>query len=77
VIASVCAVVDPQAVILTGGVGGNLSLIERAAKQATAMTIFPPEVMPSGLEDRASLVGAIHLATVEAHRRLLEQAGDS
>jgi predicted NBD/HSP70 family sugar kinase len=76
VIASVCAVTDPQAVILTGGVGGNEGLIERAGELATKMTIFPPTVMPSGLQDRASLVGAIHLATQQAHQRLVDSAAD-
>jgi glucokinase len=76
VIAAICAVVDPEMVILTGGVGGNPELIARADKLIAGMAAFPPPVIRSDLGERASLVGAIWLATREARRRLLlETAG--
>lgn len=72
VIAAICAVVDPEKVILSGGVGGNDQLISRAEKLIAATTAFPPPVIRSNLSDRASLVGAIWLATREARKQLLE-----
>ncbi len=71
-IATICAVVDPEKVILTGGVGGNNELIERTGELITAMAAFPPPVIRSDLEERASLVGAIWLATCIARDELLE-----
>ncbi len=75
VIAAVCAVVDPEMVVLTGGVGGNDALIERAGELVSTMTAFPPEVVRSELGERASLVGAIWLATQVAQRDLLGSIG--
>ena len=75
VIAAVCAVVDPEKVILTGGVGGNDELIRRADKLIARMAAFPPPVIRSDLGDRASLVGAIWLATRIARENLLNSVG--
>jgi predicted NBD/HSP70 family sugar kinase len=71
VIAAVCAVVDPEKVILTGGVGGNHDLIDRVDKLIAGMAAFPPPVIRSDLGGRASLVGAIWLATRVARTELL------
>jgi glucokinase len=75
VIAAVCAVVDPEKVILTGGVGGNDELIRRADKLIAGMAAFPPPVIRSELGERASLVGAIWLATRLARKNLLSSVG--
>lgn len=61
VIASLCAVVDPEAVILTGGVGANERLMKRSSELAVDMTLYPPVVIRSELGDRASVVGGIYL----------------
>ena len=71
VIAALCAIVDPEKVILTGGVGGNEELIRRADKLIAGMAAFPPPVTGSELGERASLVGAIWLATRTARTSLL------
>lgn len=71
VIAALCAVVDPEKVILTGGVGGNHDLIDRVDKLIARMAAFPPPVIRSDLGARASLVGAIWLATRVARTGLL------
>jgi predicted NBD/HSP70 family sugar kinase len=71
VIAAICAVVDPEKVILTGGVGGNSDLIERADKLVAGMAAFPPPVIRSELGERASLVGAIWLGTRVVRSKLL------
>ena len=72
VIASLCAVIDPETVILTGGVGANDLLIARAGELAQTMTLFPPSVVRSGLGERASLVGAIQLAAQSAKLHLMQ-----
>lgn len=74
VIASICAVIDPQTVILTGGVGDNDQLIAQAGRLAEAMIPFPPSVVRSGLGERASLVGAVYLAAQSARSELMEVA---
>jgi predicted NBD/HSP70 family sugar kinase len=71
VIAAICAVVDPAKVVLTGGVGGNHHLIDRVDKLVARMAAFPPPVIRSGLDGRASLVGAVWLATRVARSELL------
>ncbi len=76
VIAAVCTVVDPQAVILTGGVGGNPALVERARQLAGTLTLYPPDVIRSALGDRASVIGATQLARREAHDTLLASLAD-
>jgi glucokinase len=75
VIAALCAIVDPEKVILTGGVGGNDELIRRADKLIAGMAAFPPPVIRSELGERASLVGAIWLATRVARTSLLSSVG--
>jgi len=71
VIASLCAVVDPEAVILTGGVGANERLMQRSSELAASMTLYPPVVIRSELGDRASVVGGIYLATRNARDAVL------
>lgn len=75
VIAALCAIVDPEKVILTGGVGDNDELIRRADKLIAGMAAFPPPVIRSELGERASLVGAIWLATRVARTSLLASVG--
>lgn len=75
VVASICAVIDPETVVLTGGVGDNDQLVARAGELAEAMIPFPPTVIRSGLGDRASLIGAIYLAAQSAKQELMEATG--
>lgn len=77
VIASICAVVDPETVILTGGVGANDRLIARAEQLAAEMTPFPPSVVQSGLGERASLIGAVRLATQLVRADLIHAVADA
>lgn len=72
VIASLCAVVDPEAVILTGGVGANERLMQRSSELAATMTLHSPVVIRSELGSRASLVGGIYLATQQARVAVLQ-----
>ncbi|MBC6458359.1 ROK family transcriptional regulator [Actinomadura sp. HBU206391] len=71
IIAAVCVVIDPEAVILTGGVGGNDLLIERASDFAAQVAPVPPPVVRSRFGERASLVGAVAMAVRHAQDGLL------
>ena len=70
VVASVCAVVDPEAVVLTGGVGGNRRLIDTVERLVAQHTIYPPKVLASALAERTSLTGATYLAMQRAREGL-------
>lgn len=72
IVAAVCAVVDPAAVILTGGVGANDRLISRTEELTAQMTVFPAPVVRAGLGERASLIGAIRLAALRSRQQLLD-----
>lgn len=74
--ASVCAVVDPSTVILTGGVGSNEALAARTVELVREIAPFPPEVVRSDLGERASLVGALAVGVREAQQALVDRAGD-
>ena len=71
VIASICAVVDPETVILTGGVGANDRLIARAEQLAEQLTLFAPKIVRSDLGERASLIGAVRLAALSVRANLV------
>jgi len=72
VTAAVCAVIDPETIIMTGGVGSNEHLIERVRVLTAELTMFPPSVVRSTLGDRASLLGAVRLASQALKRELVD-----
>lgn len=75
-IASICAVIDPETVVLTGGVGSNRALITRVRELMDAYTLFPPAIVASDLAERASLVGALHMAAADAKAELLRRVNE-
>jgi glucokinase len=72
VIASIAALVDPGTVVLAGGVGSNLHLLDLVEQRLAELAPYPPTLLPAALGERASLVGAIRLATQELRPRLLQ-----
>src|SRR5664280_187470 len=74
--ASICAIVDPETVILTGGVGANTVLVARVSELINEVAPFPPAVVRSALGERASLVGALAVAVRSAQSDLITSAGD-
>jgi predicted NBD/HSP70 family sugar kinase len=74
--ASVCAIVDPETVILTGGVGANTVLVARVRELIQDLAPFPPTVVRSALGQRASLVGALAVAVRTAQGDLINSIGD-
>ena len=75
--ASICAIIDPETVILTGGVGANEALVARTGELVSELAPFPPAVVRSALGDRASLVGAMALAVRRTQQQLVAAAGDA
>ena len=73
--ASVCAIVDPETVILTGGVGANTVLVARVGELIGDLAPFPPGVIRSALGERASLVGALAVAVRTAQSDLIASIG--
>jgi len=74
--ASICAIVDPETVILAGGVGANPALVARVSELVKELAPFPPAVVRSALGERASLVGAIAVGVRTAQSELITSAGD-
>lgn len=74
--ASLCAIVDPETIILTGGVGANTALVARVSELINELAPFPPAVIRSALGERASLVGALAVAVRTAQSDLITRAGD-
>jgi predicted NBD/HSP70 family sugar kinase len=73
-IASVIAVIDPELVVLGGGIGGNPSLL--APVRATVAELVPlaARIETSLLGDKAALSGAIAIALHEARAQLFSFA---
>jgi len=74
--ASICAIVDPETVILAGGVGANTALVTRVRELINELAPFPPAVIRSALGERASLVGALAVAVRTAQQNLITNAGN-
>jgi predicted NBD/HSP70 family sugar kinase len=73
-IATICSVVDPELVVLGGGIGSNALLL--APVRATAAALFPLTVRieTSMLGEKAALHGAVAIALREARRRMFSTA---
>ena len=58
-IAAVAALLDPELVVLGGGIGTRPEMISRIEAHLTRCLLRPVPVVPSPLENRATLLGAI------------------
>ncbi|MBQ1044291.1 MULTISPECIES: ROK family protein [unclassified Micromonospora] len=65
-VAAVTAVLDPEAVILGGGIGSRIELVEPVRRWVAALSADVPLIKTSQLGDRAGLLGAIAVARQEA-----------
>ena len=73
-IAAVAAVVDPELVILGGGVGGNADLLlEPVDKQLATISPFRPRIDVSTLREEATLHGSVSMALQAAQDQLFER----
>ena len=76
-LAAVCAVLDPQLVVLGGGVGeaGGTPLAERVASRVARICLSNPRVVPAVVTDSPVLRGAMLTALDRARRELLDSVG--
>jgi predicted NBD/HSP70 family sugar kinase len=69
-IASVIAVIDPELVVLGGGIGSNPTLLEPVRATVAQLVSLPARVETSTLGDKAALDGAIAVALREARAQM-------
>lgn len=74
-IATVCAILDPQLVVLGGGIGSNPLLLRPVRGAAAALVPITARIETSLLGDRAALQGAIAVALQTVRAQLLSQGG--
>lgn len=67
-------IVDPEIVVLGGGIGRNKLLIEPVTEVCRRLLPVPCPVITTELADRGSLVGAVAAASDDAWRGIIEQA---
>jgi predicted NBD/HSP70 family sugar kinase len=70
-IATVCAILDPELVVLGGGIGANPLLLRPARGSAAALVPITARVETSLLGERAALQGAVAIALNAARTTLL------
>ena len=74
-LAAIVPVLDPELVILGGGIGRNADLLRGPVERELAtLTPFRPRIEVSALGEDAELVGAVSLALNEAQDRLFARA---
>ena len=70
-IAAVASVVDPELVILGGGIGGNGDLLlEPVQREMYALSPFRPRIEASALREEATLYGSVSMALQAAQDQL-------
>jgi predicted NBD/HSP70 family sugar kinase len=72
-IATVCAILDPELVVLGGGIGSNPLLLRPVRGAAAALVPITARIETSRLGDRAALQGAVAVALHAARSQLLSQ----
>jgi predicted NBD/HSP70 family sugar kinase len=72
-IATVCAILDPELVVLGGGIGANPLLLRPIRGAAAALVPITARIETSSLGDRAALHGAVAVALHAARTQLLSQ----
>jgi predicted NBD/HSP70 family sugar kinase len=72
-IATVCAVVDPELVVLGGRIGGSADLLPAVRATVERVLPLPTRIETSVLAERASLEGALVMGLREARERLFSQ----
>ncbi len=73
-IATVCAIVDPELVVLGGGIGASPLLLRPVRGSAAALVPITARIETSRLGERAALQGAVAVALHAARGQLLSQS---
>jgi predicted NBD/HSP70 family sugar kinase len=76
-IATVCAILDPELVVLGGGIGASPQLLRPARGSAAALVPITARIETSLLGERAALQGAIAVALNAARNMLLSPGAPS
>src|SRR5438270_3807067 len=76
-IATVCAILDPELVVLGGGIGASPLLLRPVRGSAAALVPITARIETSLLAERAALQGAIAVALHAARTMLLSHGGSS
>jgi len=76
-IATVCAILDPELVVLGGGIGASPLLLSPVRGSAAALVPITARIETSLLAERAALQGAIAVALNAARTMLLSHGGGS
>jgi predicted NBD/HSP70 family sugar kinase len=72
--AAVVSLVDPELVILGGGIGSNGDLLlEPVERELALLSPFRPRIEVSGLREEATLIGAVWMALQAAQDRLFDR----
>ncbi|MFL5863825.1 MAG: ROK family protein [Solirubrobacteraceae bacterium] len=74
-IATVCAILDPELVVLGGGIGSSPLLLSPVRGAAAALVPLTARIETSLLGDQAALRGAIAVALHAARSQLIPQSG--
>jgi predicted NBD/HSP70 family sugar kinase len=74
-IAAVCAMLDPELVVLGGGIGSNPLLLSPVRGAAASLVPITARIETSLLGDRAALQGAVAVALHTARTSLLSAGG--
>jgi predicted NBD/HSP70 family sugar kinase len=72
-VAAATAVLDPQLVILGGGIGSNQDLLESVITKLRAVSPFRPRIEISSLREDATLHGAVWQALQSAQDQLFDR----
>jgi predicted NBD/HSP70 family sugar kinase len=76
-LAAACvSMLDPEIVVLGGGVGQNAILLD-GVKQAVSTLCWPVEIVIGELPNRATVLGTVRLATDFAMAHLLGESGSA
>ena len=77
-VAAVSAVVDPEVVILGGGIGANGDLlIEPVERRLAEISPFRPRIEATTLREEATLYGSVFVALRAAHEQLFDREAAS
>ena len=72
---ALASTLDPERVVLAGGIGANPDLLPPVLAELDRLAPFPITVESSKLGERSGVVGALALARLVARRKIFDQAG--
>lgn len=71
--AAISAVIDPEVIVLAGGIGSNPILLPRIESWVERLVPYPVRVLQSELGSRSGVVGAASAAAAQIRKSLIEK----